>query len=898
MNLKKLEDMIPEINFKVVYAIIKRDLRMYFSNPTGYVFITLFIFLSAAAAFWQASFFENNLANLDQLNNYFPYLLLFFIPALTMGVWAEERKLGTDELLLTLPATDLEVVLGKYLATLGIYSASLFLSLSHVLVLFWLGSPDLGLMFSNYFGYWLIGAAFIAVGMLASLLTANVTIAFILGAVFCGFFVFMGAAAQIISEGLRDLLAPLGVFDHFWDFAKGVISFSGLLYFLSITGLMLYLNVILVGRRHWPLQAEGHRMWVHHLVRGLALVIGVISLNVMLARAGLRLDVTAEGLHSLSEQTERLLQEIPEDRTVFIQAYISKDVPQSYVQTRANLIGMIEEIDAMAGARVEAAIYDTEPFSDEAREAREKFNILPREVPDTEGARTSISQVFMGVAFTSGPEEQVIPFFDRGLPVEYELVRSIRVVAKTELKKVGVLRTEAKLNGGFDFQTFRSTPAWGVVEELKKQYDVRQITATDSITEQLDGLLVALPSSLPQEEMDNLLAYIKQGTPTLLLIDPLPLVDIGLSPSEKSGANRNPFMRNQGPQPKPKGDIHAFLRELGLSWNFAEIVWDAYNPHPSLAHLPKEFVFVGPGNGNQKAFNPEHQATSQLQELVLLFPGRIQQGAGSNLDFEPLVQTGRISGTNFYGQMVQRTFFGVQLVNRGLSHRPKNQINTVAAHVQGRLATDDTTDGSADIKVIAVADLDFISQEFFEIRRQAIENLNFDNVTFFLNCMDVLVGDDSFIALRNRRVRHRTLEKVEAATREFNEQRIKEEQQAEAEADQALAEAQQRLNEKVAEVRRRTDLDEQTKQIMARNLQEVENKRFEALKSKIEAEKELKIQRSKEKMEAQIRRIQNNIKTLAVLLPPIPVFALGVVIFLRRQKREKEGAAAARRLRG
>ncbi len=888
-----------KVNWTLIKALVRRDLGMYFTNPTGYVFITLFIFLSATAAFWQERFFANNLANLDQLNIFFPYLLLFFIPALTMGVWANENKQGTDELLLTLPATDFEIVLGKYIAAFGIYTASLVLSFSHVIVLMVLGSPDYGLMFGNYLGYWLIGGAMIAVGMLASLLTANVTIAFVLGALFCGFFVYIDAIGGALSDTLGGWLRPIGVVDHFEDFARGVISFSGVLYFLSLTGVMLYLNTILLGRRHWPLEADGYKMWVHHTARVVAVIIAVISLNAILDRFTPRLDVTSEQLHSLSDETEKLLSELDENRPVFIQAWISEDVPESYVQTRANLLSFLKEIDATGGNRVQVEVIATEPFTEEAREAREKFGIVPQEVIDPRSTRASTAQIFMGVAFTCGPEEEVIPFFDRGLPTEYELVRSIRVVAKTDRKKIGIVGTEAKLFGGFDFNTMRSNPPWSVVEELKKQYEVVSISASDSITQELDALLVALPSSLPQQELDNLKEYIERGTPTLLLVDPLLMINIGLSPSERAGSNRNPFMNRNSPPPKEKGNIQAFMQELGFDWNTAQVVWDYYNPHPDFAQLPPEFVFVGRGNGNPDSFNDSHVASAGLQELVLLYPGYVKKALGTPYEFTPLLKSSRESGTLFYQSLVQRSFFGVQLVSRGQRRIPNSLDYVFAAQIKGAVGSSDTTIAAPrkEVNIIAIADLDFISEQFFEIRKRGYGDLNFDNVTFFLNAMDLLAGDESFITLRKRRVRHRTLETIEGRIQAYIAQRAQDEKAAEAEAQAALNEAQQRLNDKVAQLRQRTDYDAQTKEIMARNLQEAENKRLETIKAHIEAEKQAKILASKERMEQQIRAIQNGIKTFAVLFPPIPVVILGLMIFARRRRREVEGAIAARRLR-
>jgi ABC-2 type transport system permease protein len=1153
------------VNTAVVSALARRDLRMYFSNPSGYVFITLFIFLSAAAAFWQDRFFLQNLANLDQLNGVLPYLLLFFIPALTMGVWSEERRLGTDELLLTLPGTDLEVVLGKYLAVLGIYTASLVLSLSYVGVLFYLGAPDLGLMASNYVGYWFVGAALIAVGMLASLLTRNATVAFIAAGLFCAVLVAAGPAAAAIAPGLGRAVEALGVFLHFDDFAKGIISLSALVYFVSVGAFFLYLNVLVLSRRHWPRSAGGYPMGLHHAVRGVAVAAALVSAGVLVTNRSVRLDVTAEQLHSLSGETRRLLDALPADRPVFIQAFISPDVPEPFVQTRSNLISILEEIDVIAGPRVEVLVQDTEPFTDAAREARETFGIQPRPVRNVSTARSEVEDVFLGVAFTCGAEEQVIGFFDVGLPAEYEIMRSIRVVAGTERKRVGVVATMANLFGGTNFQRNQFTPQWSVVAELRKQYDVVEISPEMAIGQDVDALLVPLPSSLQTDEQGFVADYIRSGKPALILVDPLPAVNPTLSPSEWVG-DGNPFTYPPGqPRPGPRGNVREWIRNLGVDWEPTRIVWDSYNPHPELAHMPEDVVFLGAGNENPATFSAGDPMTAQLQELVLLFPGFLEAADDPRFEFQPLLRSGMVSGANGYFSLVRGTPFGPQ-VNPSPPRRQDDDDYIVAARIRSlggdppgdveddaddagaepepdteaaaspeaaepdaeaeasaagaepaaepetdtaasvesdesaegasevepgtpeaaaevtepeaaaeetpeeaeapadeveaddpreaepdetaaatggaaaeeaesepaestetpaeasvsetaessasRTAESDESDeqqesqpesaesvetpaeaqepsaaespaaeseeeqtaepavaadtaepvaaaeetepgaeaagepeqaaagepeataaepeatdteseatdtepgptaaepesdvaaesapereATGDVDIIVVADLDFISEQFFQIREQAPGGLNFDNITFFLNAMDTLLGEEAFIDLRSRRARHRTLERVEAQTAQFIEQRTADEQQAEADAEEALTEAQQRLNDRVAELQGRADIDAQTRQIMVRNLEEVENRRLEVLSANIETEKDTRIQASRENMEAQIRRIQTSIKTFAILLPPVPVVLLGIAILIRRKRREREGAAAAHRLR-
>jgi len=847
----------------VIRAVCFRELAGYFSTPTGYVFIAMFVFLSAIAAFWQEAFFSTNLANLDQLNAYFPYLLIFLLPSISMTLWAEEKRQGTEELLLTLPASDFEIVTGKYLAAIGIYTVCLLFSLSHIVVLRWLGSPDPGLMVTTYFGYWLMGASLLAVAMLGSMLTDNLTVAFILGALFVSVPVFLNRAGAVMQGASQRILERLSVVEQFRDLASGVVTAGAVAYFLSLALAAFYANVALLGRRRWPTGPKAPHLGFHVILRFAATLVIAGAVTTLASHIGTRWDATSEQIHSLSADTRKLLATLDPKQPVFIHAYISPDVPRAYVPTRRTLISTLREFDAVAGEGLHTRIVETVKYTPEAREAQERYNIRPFRIPATEES-SSVNEIFMGLVFTSGGEEFAIPFLDRGLPVEYELMRSIRVVSRAKRKKIGVLATQAKLFGGFDFQRRQQSNDWSIVAELKKQYEVSEVNADSDYPADLDTLIAPLPHTLTAPQVQRLADYSKKGKPLLLFLDPMPAFNLGLAPSSQSEPEPDQ------PAPTPVTSLRPLLDPLGVTWQTNRILWDEYNPHPSMKSLPKEVVFIG------KGFNQSEAVTSGLQEVVLIYSGELKARSDASTKFTPLLETTAEGGALRFEDLVQRSIFGTA-INQNVDRKSDRTKHVLAARI---------TQGA---NAIIVADIDLMGEQFFELRRRGVENLNFDNVTFLLNAVDQVAGDPSFIALRKRRPRHRTLEAVEARTRQYDEQRLKQAQEAEAFAEARLKEAQSRLDRAVAEIDARSDIDGQAKQIMIQNIQSVENRRLTVARQTIEDEKQRQIENSRAEMENAIRGIQNTIKLLAVALPPVPAFLVFLLVSARRLARERIG---------
>jgi ABC-2 type transport system permease protein len=919
------------MKWHVLDAVFKRNFVAYFSNPTGYVFICVFVLLGSLAAFWPPEFFNSNLANLDQLNRYLPFILLVFIPAITMSVWADERRQGTDELLLTIPASDWEVVFGKYLATVGIYTVALLFScICNVIILLRWGTPDGGLFLANYLGYWFVGLAMLAIGMVASFLTSNLTVAFILGLALNAPLVMADQAGAVMGPKLAERLRGWSLAEHFSDFGRGVVSLSSMAYFLGVVAVCLYITMVLIGRRHWTGRRDGPQIGLHFLARTLGLAAAAIGAVLLCRAVDVRADLSEERISSLAPDTRRLLANLSSDRPINITAYVSPTVPEDYTQTRLNLLNMLRQFQRLGGGRVKVDVVSTEPKTEAAALASQQFGIEPVTVLSRVRGTYRDEEIFLGCAVTSGLEKVVVPFFDKGTPVEYELIRSVCTAAQQKRKRLGVLTTDAELFGGFDMTSGQQRPRQPLVDELEKQYDVVQVDPSAPITEKYDVLLAVQPSALGPEQIGNLVAAVSAGQPIAIFEDPLPVLMQNVPGTSQPRRGPGGPMAMFQPQGQPKGDIGLLWQTLGVRLSAGAgrpamgqmgsapfVVWQDYNPHPKL-ELPGEFVFIdadmSQGSESAGGFSQAEVITSGLQEVLFPFPGALSKDDSADVKWRPLVRTGERSGTIEVDQVMG---------NRGdmrqlrVFEKPGKEAMVLAVAVERKVAKA-TADGggekgavagsaeSAMIRAVVVADIDMLDGRIFGLRNRPDEvfGLDFDNVTFALNVLDSLAGDDRFLEIRKRKPKHRTLERIEDTVAAAREQADGERQkfieqfdEAEREANAAMQKEVGEFEKKIKEMETAGDADPQAAMQAVQQLasrQRLAQRRLDTKIEQLKRKRDAEVETVERQLGSKVRQEQDRQKWLAVLLPPIPPLVVAFFVYFRRRAQEREGVSKAR----
>ncbi|MEZ4384578.1 MAG: Gldg family protein [Nannocystaceae bacterium] len=641
----------------------------------------------------------------------------------------------------------------------------------------------------------------------------------------------------------------------------------------------------------------------HRFIRWVSVAVTAASLAYMAQRSNLRADVTAEGLSQITPATQELVSSISDDRPVVIHAYISPNIPSEYAAVRSRLVNILGELDAMGGPGLTVRVNEPTLHSEEAQEAIDSYGITPRPVINREAGRVGEMKVFLGVAVTSGPHEEVLPFLDRGLSIEYELVRALRTVMQEKKKIVGVVRTDATIMGNFDLQARSQQPAWRVIAELRRQYEVRSLSPDDAIPEDVDVLFVPQLASMTQPQLDHVKAYIDAGRPALLTVDPMPLFDLRLSPSEPKlppPGQQNPMMGMQPPS-ENKGDYVGLLSHVGAAWDPEKIVLDVENPHPGFLDAPPQVVFVSERTDGSDPFGDDADPiVAGLGEVVVLFGGALAAGAGHEAEFTPLLTTGPQSGYNTFDELTDRhILFGVQgpLPTRQRTMTPEPLV--VAARIRGAESSGEAPKAR---NVIVVADLDMFGDQFFAMHERGgdldgdgLDDIRFDNVSFLMNAIDALSGDEGLVDLRKRRSMYRRLTRVDDLTKDAREKREDEIQSANAKADAELDQAKAALEAAVKAVNERDDLDETTKAVLLKSAEEAENRRLVAKREVIEREKAKAISKVEVEHVREVDQVQNRIRLIAVLIPPIPALLMGAFIFGRKRRREREAIPSARK---
>ncbi|MEX0688433.1 MAG: Gldg family protein [Pirellulales bacterium] len=917
------------MKWHVLDAVFKRNFVAYFSNPTGYVFICVFVLLGSLAAFWPPEFFNANLANLDQLNRYLPAILLVFVPAITMSVWADERRQGTDELLLTIPASDLEVVVGKYLAAVGIFTVALMFScICNLIILLSWGTPDAGLFLTNYLGYWFTGLAMLATGMVASFLTSNLTVGFILGVLFNAPLALADQAGTVMGPRAAAAVKAWSLAEHFSDFGRGVISLSSIAYFFGIVVVCLYLAMVLIGRRHWAGRRDGEGLGLHYLVRAFGLVAAAVGVALVCRTLDVRGDLSEERISTLSPDTRRLLQTLDVDRPIDIKAYVSPTVPEDYAQTKLNLLNTLRQLERLGRGRLSVEVIPTDPRTEEAALASQQFGIEPVSVLARVRGAYREEPIFLGCAVTSGLEKVVVPFFDKGTPVEYELIRSICTAAQQKRKRLGLVATDAELFGGFDMMSGQGRPRQPLVDELEKQYDVVQVDASAPITERFDVLLAVQPSSLGPEQMVNFVAAVRSGQPVVIFEDPLPVLMQGIPGTSQPRRSPAGPMAMFGPQAQPKGDLNLLWEALGTrlatrggrpamgqSGAAPYVVYQDYNPHLKL-DLPTEFVFIDADLPDAKAgFNQSVPASAGLREVLFPFPGSLQKIDGVDVTWTPLVRTVAERTGTVEVEEVERLLGQGDMRQLPIFEKRADESLVLAVLVEGRAAPPSDPQGeekegqaapTAPVRAVIVADIDLLDGRIFGLRTRPDEvfGLDFDNVEFALNLLDTLAGDDRFIEIRKRKPKHRTLERIEdavaSARQDADRQRaafIADFERAETGASDAMQKEVGAFEKRIQELEAQGNADPQAAMQAMQQLASSQRLAQRKLDTKIEQlrrKRDAEVDAVERKLQAQVRREQDRQKWLAVLLPPIPPLVVAFFVFFRRRAQEREGVATSR----
>ncbi|MBN1248400.1 MAG: Gldg family protein [Anaerolineae bacterium] len=423
-------------------TVTRKELRGYFGSPLAFIFIGSFLAVTLFSFFWIETFFARGIADVRPLFSWMPVLMIFLVAALTMRQWSEEQRSGTLEILLTLPVSTVQLVLGKFLAVLALVALALALTIFLPLTVSLLGNLDWGPVFGGYLAAILLAGAYAAIGLFVSSRTDNQIVALISTVLLCGLLYLIGSpgVTNFFGNQPGEILRAIGAGSRFESIERGVVDLRDLAYYLTVAGIFLALNTLSLKAKSW---SEGEQTLPKR--RGVALTSGLLIVNLlavnvwMFPLTRLRLDMTESNEYTLSATTRELVSTLQEP--LLIRGYFSEKTHPLLAPLVPTVRDMLNEYQVASRGMIQLEIIDPAEEPEKEAEANQVYGIRPTPFQVADRYEASVINSYFDILIQYGDQSEVLGFSDlievqqtaSGIDVglrnlEYDLTSNIKKV--------------------------------------------------------------------------------------------------------------------------------------------------------------------------------------------------------------------------------------------------------------------------------------------------------------------------------------------------------------------------------------------------------------------------------------------------------------------------------------
>ena len=689
---------------KSVWTIVRRELRSLFDHPTGYILLIVFLAFNDFLFFRQA--YLMGVASLRPMLQLLPWLLLFFIPAVTMRSLAEDVRAGTLEVVLAQPVSELELLLGKYLGHVLFIWLALALTVPVAFGLSLGADLQVGVMIAQYLGAALLAAALGAVGLWASSVTENEITAYIIGVTVMFLLILVGVDPLItgLPAFLSGLVASLAVLMHFENIARGVIDLRDVVYFVTLAGVFLTLAYYALMRRKLSRERDTRQ----RLRLGTLLIVAImIVVNLFGRQIGGRVDLTPGKAYTLSPATRQILGNL--DDLLTIKYFVSRELPTEIGIVKRDIGDLLADFRSAGGGNVR--VVELDPASDEEIQSEaQSLGIQPVQFNVVGESELQVKEGFLGIALQYADGAETIPFVQRTEDLEYRLITFVRSLTQTDRHVVGLVEAStAQVPPGAQGPTNSI-----LQQELQRNYDVRSVSMTDSadIEDDIDVLLLlGTPFMLDSVQTQRFDAFIRRGGAAMIMANGMEI-------------QQQAFMASA----RPVG-WNTLLEPYGVSIRL-DMVYDlASNERVVMPVAGGRLLMAYPFW--VRALSTQLSVVNQdLESAMFPWVSGIDTSRAAPGAVTPLFATSRASGAES----------GRAFINPQRDFPQDNLASQVVAATVNPLASDSLDDSLG--RIVVVGNSDFIADR--SVQSDA------GGLVFVLNAADWLAQDDALIQIRSK----------------------------------------------------------------------------------------------------------------------------------------------------